>query len=219
MAILFDASTNGGNATGTSLTFSHTTGGGVNRILFVAVTHAAGAAQDRVTGITYAGIAMTRIDLQSPGSGTNYLYYLIAPATGANNVVVSLSESLLVHGVAASYTGAKQSGVPDASGTSAVDPATSDELTINTVADNCWVVSTAGRKSGSGATMSAGTGVTNSRQVNAAVAIGDSGPKTPAGSVSHTWNIDASTGIGIVMASFAPAPDAVAVGDEYPYFL
>jgi len=99
MAIAFDATTDGGNTTATSLTYSHTCTGS-NRILFVSVIGAIGS--DNVTGATYAGAAMTLVDKQASARST-YLFYLIAPATGANNVVVSAGSSSFIWSAAAPY--------------------------------------------------------------------------------------------------------------------
>ena len=45
---------------------------------------------DTLTGITYGGVAMTLVDkVNYSGTSSSYLYYLLAPATGANNVVIS----------------------------------------------------------------------------------------------------------------------------------
>lgn len=53
MAIAIATSTDGGNVTGTSLTFAHSSGTGSNRILWVTVFIS--NATDVLTGVTYAG--------------------------------------------------------------------------------------------------------------------------------------------------------------------
>ena len=97
MAIAFDAAarTDAG-ANQTTATVSHTCTGS-DRILFVqAISNDDG---DTVTGVTYNGVAMTKIGssvgVPPAGSSSNFLsmWYLIAPATGANNVVVTRSTS------------------------------------------------------------------------------------------------------------------------------
>ena len=109
MAIAFDASSAGTSVTSTTQTLAHTCSG-VNRILFVntGITSA-----DTIPGITYNGVALTKIASVINGRYFS-LWYLIAPATGANNIVVTSSVSDILRSCAVSYTGAKQSGVPDA---------------------------------------------------------------------------------------------------------
>ena len=107
MAIALDVGTSGGNnGGGTSHTYSHTCTGS-NLILFVGVS--TNSSSDLITGVTYNSVAMTLVDKQA-GTSTNYsyLFYLINPATGANNVVVSASSSTTIYSGAVSYTGAKQ---------------------------------------------------------------------------------------------------------------
>lgn len=203
MAIAFDAASNGGSNSVTELTVSHTCTGD-NRILFVGIQTSGGT--DNVSGVTYATVAMTRINtIATGGIGNNrsFLYYLIAPATGANNIVVTATASVNIRIANGSYTGARQSGVPDASGTAnAASPATSVSKSITTVADNSWTVS---HGVDAAATLSAGTGTTQRAVFSTASSIfGDSnGAITPAGAYSMAWNHTAED-IGMTMASFAP---------------
>jgi signal peptidase I len=73
------------------LSWSHTVGAGLaNRILVVGVTL---DADHSVTGVTYAGTPLTSIGAQNdPDAATRVeLWYLVAPQTGSNSVVVTLS--------------------------------------------------------------------------------------------------------------------------------
>lgn len=200
MAIAFDA-TSGGRLTppGTSYTLSHTCSG-TNRILFVG----AGSLNDTITSVTYGGTSMTLVAKSSyPGSGRigTALYYLINPASGANNIVVSSSASDNITIAAASYTGAKQSAQPDANSTTN-NAASSVTGSVTTVADNCWLVMAAVNDQNN---FTAGSGTTM-RQTDPNYSIGDSNAaKTPAGSHSLTFNISPSASNGAVIASFSPA--------------
>lgn len=182
MAILHDSSAKGTIDANTSLTFAHTCTGS-NLILFVGVDIA--SASDLVSGVTYNGVTMTRIDIQIIGGAANrtlYLYYLIAPATGANDVVISTSSGVDIRGVSASYTGAKQSAQPDAHDKGSAD-STSITKALLTVADGCWMISTMNNDNG---VPTAGSGVT-SRQVQSPIGIGDSNADiTPPQSYSST---------------------------------
>lgn len=202
--IAVDATSQGQSAANqTSYSLSHTCSGS-NRILFACVSVTAG---DNISDVTYGGSAMTLIDKSVNTNAFTYLYYIIAPATGANNISVSKSTGayIVIRGV--SYTGAKQTGVPDAYTNNGSASTNSLTTSVTTVADNCWVILTAASQRNvscsSGGTYRIGN-------ANAQFQVFDTnGVKTPAGSVSMT--IDETNGpqvLNIVMASFAPAVTA-----------
>lgn len=140
MAIAFDAGSDGGRSTATSITFAHTCTG-ADLLLLVGVLH---GAADTSIAVTYNGVAMTQYDEQL-NHAANYrltLFYLYAPATGTHNIVVTPQPILSdMMPVAASFTGVSQTGFPDAYNgyTSTTGNATKTE-TITTVAANCWMV-------------------------------------------------------------------------------
>lgn len=139
MAIAFDAATS--ISVGASpRTLSHTCSSGSDRLLIVA-TLVANTSQT-VTGVTYNGVAMTGSISVAPDSGPNYYYiklwYLYAPATGANNIVATTSSGNV--GIQAlSYTGVSQSGFPDASATVAAGTSSPINGTVTVVATNSWM--------------------------------------------------------------------------------
>lgn len=137
MAIAFDTATVD-NASGTSLTFSHTCTGS-NRFLIIGVFSDGASGGDVVSGVTYAGVALTRANTQNSAAGGNrlYTYYLVAPATGANNVVISTSSSVSISGFAQSYTGVAQSSPIDDSETMA-DTNTTATLSFTSTVANDW---------------------------------------------------------------------------------
>lgn len=204
MALAFDASAVGHLAAsgGASLTFSHTCTGS-NLILFVGF--GVESATDVVTGVTYNNVAMTQVPNSPQANGVpnefTYLFYLINPATGANNVVISLSAQPQVNAVSASYTGAAQSGQPDNSNKKTVN-ATSVNNSLTTVADNCWVVGVCQEDN---AAPTVGAGVT-SRNLEVQTLLGDSnGVQHPAGAYSMTFNSGSgSSNLNMLMASIAP---------------
>lgn len=196
-SIAFDAATNGGLTNpGSSKTFAHTTSGS-DRILFVGVF---GSTTDVITGVTYAGVSMNLIAKDSNGDRWAYLFYLAAPATGSNNVVISASASGAIYGGAASYTGASQTGIPDAFKVEKASATTN----ITTVADNSWVVSVF---RGLGGSPTAGTGLTNRiTSGGTGFAMFDqNGPNTPAGSTANMTVNTPGTNQVWILASFAPA--------------
>lgn len=199
MAIVFDAVSEGNTGAGTSLTVSHTCTG-ANRILWAAIFT---TGNDTITGATYNAVAMTQaVKFTTSSSQTAYLYYLVAPATGANNIVASNSttENLTIVGM--SFTGAKQTGVPDATA-SAGGSGTAASTNLTTVADNsfgvyCSRFNTGTRSAGTGMTIAGGSSLpaTGGYTTNA---------KTPAGTQTMSENSSASAIWGIVAASFAPS--------------
>lgn len=157
MAIAFNAALDLGYSSGntTSLTAAYTVGSGANRLLVVGVLGNGLSSADSVTGVTYAGVAMTLAAKNiGTGAGTpandryTYLYYLLNPPSGANNVVVSATVSDYLIAVAADYTGVAQSGQPDvtATGIAAVAGNSSGSLTtpVTTTAANDWIIEVVG---------------------------------------------------------------------------
>jgi hypothetical protein len=214
MAITFDAATDGGNVNpGTSLTWSHTCTGSL-LILFVGFNGDNIGAADDITSVTYNGVSMTlaakQINPASGGDRDTYLYYLLGPATGAHNVVISCTSSHVLQGGAVSYTGVKQSGQPDATAINFEVTPSAKTLTtsVTTVADNCWTVLVEGCFDAANPLAGAGSTRRTFDGVNGGWGLFDSNaPKTPAGSTSMTTtraNDPFSLAILHVMASFQP---------------
>lgn len=204
MAIAFDASASGNNAGASSLTIAHTCTGS-DRLLLVGVfCQETPTSYDVVTGVTYNGVAMTQLAKIDCGIAVQgvYLYGLLAPATGANNIVVSASTTTDVLELKSlSYTGVKQSGLPDASDTSNGALVTSISNDITTILDNCWAV----MWSWSERLLNATAGVTARLGANSQSWIGDSnGVISPAGSFTGTLSLSSANRVGAIMVSFAP---------------
>lgn len=88
MAVTVDTSRWGGTpGPGTSLTFSVTVGANSNRALLVATNGELSAPPITITGVTYAGSALTNVGAGS----TTIIWRRTAPSTGANNVVLTFS--------------------------------------------------------------------------------------------------------------------------------
>lgn len=88
MAVTVDTSRWGGSpAPGTSLTFSVTVGANSNRAIFVGTNGQFGGGFLSVTGVTYAGNALSSV---ASGS-SSVIWCRVAPNTGANNVVLTYS--------------------------------------------------------------------------------------------------------------------------------
>ena len=194
MAIAFDAVVNGGN---NPASWSHTATGD-DRVLIVAFD-----GTNRPASVTYAGVAMTSMgSVANATTGrTIDVYYLANPAAGANSVVPSGGSSFV--GISLSYTGAKQSGIPDAlAAANGVSGATHSQ-SVTTVADNCWVVAftdTDGVNSTAGAN-------TTRRSASASIAFeafDSNSAKTPAG--AHTLNFTSGASVNWASFGFSLAP-------------
>lgn len=144
MAIAFDAiSTKDSGSPGTSQNWSHTTTGSELIIIVCNATRAGGQA---ASSVTYAGSTLTEIRTDSIPNSTcvSDIWYRVAPATGANTVVVNFQTSPNNFvGASITLTGVDQTNPidahnGDASGnTAVVGPAT---VVITTVANNCWLI-------------------------------------------------------------------------------
>jgi hypothetical protein len=100
---LSDADSSGSDTTATTLTFSLTVGANDNRLLLVGFL----ADDATPTSITYGGVAMAEVPdnpTQAMADQVLGVYYLVAPATGANNVVITfaVAQAILI-GIAASF--------------------------------------------------------------------------------------------------------------------
>jgi hypothetical protein len=126
----FSAATTGQDAFTDVLTFSHTTSG-ADRLLLVGVT----CVNATISSVTYNGVGMTAVE---SGGASIRLYALVAPATGANNVVVTLSTDEAVCAVAASYTGVDQTTGYNGVQSSATGDG-SPSLTVTSAAGNLVV--------------------------------------------------------------------------------
>lgn len=208
MAIAHDSSTDGGNATATSLTFSHACSG-ANRVLLVGVVGDVTAGADDVVGVTYAGDPMTLIRKTTDANGNRfaYLYVLTNPDSGTNNVVVTASTSHFLGAGATSYTGAKQTGQPDASNsqTSVANPVGSS---VSTTVDNCWTVLLE-QNYGADQPATAGTGTTRRTfdgTFGTWTMCDSNGAITPAGSTSlQTSRSTATSFTSHIIVALAPA--------------
>jgi hypothetical protein len=199
MAILFGSITEG-NATGTTITQSFTTGGSSTALL-VGINS---RTSDAVTAVTYAGVAMTQISKVAVTNGYLYLYGLLSPANGANNVVITLSSSQVVYYAISYYTGVKQSSFPEVftSKTMTAKPVTTS---LTTLSDNSWTVLVAGSNNDGTTSISSGIGIKRNTVQNVVSLFDSNSAITPVGSTSLIVTVDASsTTVATIMASMAP---------------
>jgi hypothetical protein len=211
MAIAFvNAVGNGYGSGGGDLTVAGTVGGGAD--ILVAVVHQFDTNAMAATPVTWNGDGLTLIGtVQKQGASNDWVsaYYLLAPDVGSFNLVADRTDANRMQIAAACYSGALQSGQPDAStgGTQGLNTSASSALA--SVADNCWhifgLIEYVGGASGTvNATVrSANTG-------NGGVHLFDSdAAKTPAGSVTQTATFASSSSS---WKQFTVAPAAPTTG-------
>ena len=199
----------GGCGTGV-LSWSHTNSG--NLLVVCSATEDTVAAADTpVTGITYNSIALTKVDAQAWGSGTESveLWYLLNPATGSNTVSITYTGvSFAQVGIASSYYRVAQSNQTDANNKAQGSATTDISVTVTTVNENSWVVDCAMDQASSHTIAVAGGDQTQLQNLTAGGSLraGSSylSNKSPAGSAVMNWTSSANATFGTVAASFHP---------------
>lgn len=202
MAIALDAVVNasfGGSATLTK-TWSHTCSG-TDRILFVNVL--VGGITDIVTGVTYNGVSMTRVNGQAADFYMS-TYALMNPASGTNDVVVTCSSSTNIIPHSISYTGVSQTGQPEVNGLNSAGAGSSITSSLTTISDNSWVMMFMRKNSGGSATAGASTTSRVDDSTYGLHCFDSNAAVTPAGSRSLIANHSTSSK-WTVMVAFAPA--------------
>ncbi len=202
MALAFDAASAVENqSAGTTATLSHTTSGS-NRILIVAC-HQTSVGANSVTGVTYNGVSMTKIGATVTIQASNAymtLWYLVAPATGANNIVVTKGSGDNTSVAAVSYTGAKQTGQPEVNGTD-TGSGTAPTRAMTPSTNNAMLLMAVGGD-GTGGTATESTNWTRRANNYTKGSIGEKLVATPA-STTQTVTFNASQNWGVIQISLA----------------
>lgn len=186
-------------------TFAHTVTTNSDRILFVTACEQSGQS---ISGVTYNGVAMTKLGekVQTGGGVRVSLWYLFAPATGTNNVVITANATHNIVGYAASYYQADTVNTPSFVATG--DPSntvTSLTQTITNSLNGCLAISGIIAASGSALTAGTATGILFQPEVLAFgnALIESSVAQVTAGSQSLIVTSSAQILVG-VMATFGP---------------
>lgn len=155
MAIAFDASSSAKTDGNTSLTFSHTCSGS-DRVLIVAL-----CVQNSASSVTatYNGTSMTAAANDSGAWVSTYMFRLIAPSTGANNVVISWTGSDAAIGLATSWTGVDQT-TPLGTAVTATGSTTAVTVDVTAASGEVVVDATSYDQNCGGQTITVGAGQT-----------------------------------------------------------
>lgn len=203
-AIAVDSTSSQDGGINVSYSWSHTCTG-ANLILIVGVAIVDTGAHT-VSGVTYNGVALTqKVRTAGANSNATEIWYLVAPATGANTIAVTLTGAPVQNSMAGaiSLTGANQAAPEASNGASGGAP--NPTMSITTVADNAWVVDAV--SDNNAVTLLAGSGQTRFWLINGNNRTGAGsyeGPKTPAGAVTMDYTAGGSAWT-MSAVSIAPA--------------
>lgn len=210
MAIAFDATSQNSTASGTSLTVSHTcTGSDLCLYVGVATFQGSNPAFSAITSATYNGVPLTELGTFNYGTGGVQrvtLLRLVAPATGANDIVVSTAPNTceIVVG-ACSFTGVHQStpdGTPAGHGDSSVAASISDDVSSDV---GELVVDIVGAFNPG--TLSDGAGQTERLNFNNGAGVDSIGMSTEPGAatVTMSWDFTTNRAGGHIGVSIKPS--------------
>lgn len=200
MAIAIDTTT---TVTPTSSgNFSHTCSGS-QRFLAVVVHLRTTNSGDSVS-VTYNSVAMTSgvtVDFAASGSKKAWIFYLVAPASGANSVAYSFTGAAESVITAISFTGVDQAtGVGNAGTPNTTGSGTSVTSNITTTAANSWVLDAMNEGGNTpftpagGQTQQWGTATT----LNGMTGYGSTKPVVAAGATSTSWSWTGATSATLI---------------------
>src|SRR5262245_31426540 len=214
-AIAFDSASRAASTTTgtTSISWSHTIGGGTDRFLLVGIAVEDVSTTDaNITSVTYNGVALTAVPgSKISGGGTGiiqtqmfYGFGTSLGAAGAHTVTVSFQGP--VDGVSASadsFTGVSQ-GAPEAAATR-TDTSGADSIStsITTRSANAWVVDVVG--SGNSGSFTPGSGQTERTDIAASGMTGatSSKPVATAGTTTMSWAHSGANRLAHTLVSLA----------------
>jgi len=201
---------NGANSTATSTSLTYAVDCTGATILLVGFRLSSGTPST----VTYNGVSMTQVTSTS----TTYVYYLVSPATGSNNVVITPSGSTTINSCAVCYSGADTSGQPDAFNSNSSVSTGSVSVNTTTVADNCWVAAFGSCSTTETLTRTSSGSTRQSR--SGAIFFDNNTAKTPAGSVTSSF--DDTIGLNdlrIIGVSIKPSTSSASNSNMLAFFI
>ena len=218
--IALDSQSSGETVNTSSLTRSHTIGGGSNRILLVGVSIETCNPYQTVSSVTYGGKTLTYLNSAQVTSsndcrGRVELYYLLEadmPGVGSFDVVVTATGwcSALAAG-AISLTGVAQQP-PEANETSANDGQSSISTSIGTLTDGAWLVDVVHNGDSGSFTANSGQTERYDRSTSTSEIAGSTRLVASAGNVSVGWTNSGANRLAHAVAAFAPATGCITGG-------
>lgn len=211
MAVAYDAVSSGAGSAVTTLTFAHTCTG-ANLAIVVDVTYYHTAART-VSGVTYAGVALTSIGgiTRTGFNMRTEQWKLSAPASGANNVVITMDGSTSeIQAGAKSFTGAHQT-TASLTGTQATAQGNSTTPSVGVTSGGTGEIVTDSVVADAPGSFTAGALQTS--RWSLPTSIGGAGSTEPgaAGTVTMSWTITsgewAICGVSVVAAAAGGGAD------------
>lgn len=216
MAIAYDTVATGQNDNTLSLTINFTIANNSNRLLVVAVgSEDLTGTVDTVSSITWNGTGLTKIDSININSGENHeLWYLLNPAAGTYNLVVTLTATPTNGGIGAAaislYNVAQQAPEATNKGSGTNSPRT---VSVTTLTNGAWIVDTM-FDVGSTVTLAVNNGQTERYNFNNPGVLklgGSTLAVASAGATTVGWTTTGSGGSSIIAAAFAPSVESTNV--------
>src|SRR3990167_3702009 len=183
---------------GTTITNSLDAGSDANRVLICGVT--GHTTSDEMTAATYNGVSMTKIGVvKNPGDGARYIYLwmLVNPASGTNDLVYTNNSSVFCFSGATVLSGVSAEDTTASAKTKTATSGSTYNHSITTVADNCWLV---GFTSNNGNNISAGANTTLREASASAVRSDTNAAQTPAGAYDLNWSATSAEWASVVTA-------------------
>lgn len=210
-----------------SLTFAATASAGANRLILggTYVANNAGDHTEYITTVTYNAVGMTQLGKRensgaSGNTGWFYIYGLLAPSTGSNNLIISTTggQGGRIHGVSSGFSGVRQTGLPEAIVTNHSASTTALTTSIATQSNNPgdFVYLFAGSTVSSAWVLGAGTtaiGTTSAGSDNQFQYSGN--PVSPPGTVSMTVGPDVAAETSAIMIAIAAFGSSIASGGMF----
>lgn len=204
MALAIDTSTATGSTGASSQTFSYTCTGS-NLILIVGVCSFDTTLGNRsVSSVTYNSVALTPLTAQdlSSVSGRVQLFYLIGPATGAHNIIVTMGGTATAFDIGVvSFTGCDPSSGFNAQNGNTFTSTTSASINTSSTVDNCVLIDA---MNGNVGPMSFGSGQTQIMKRSGSTAMMGYRAIGAAGSYVSTYTTSSNDDYEIASIIIAP---------------
>jgi len=180
----------------TSLSWSHTTGAGNNRLLLVAVgVHANTGTPTTVSNVTYDGVLLTQVttalySATDPQVRT-YVFQLVNPASGTKTITVNFAAATYSVAGATTYANVDQT-TPIQTSNTATGSGTAPSVSVTVTGSGRWLFGHLGghRTAGGDWTITEGTGQTNRWAEETKAFKGRGSDKSvSAGSQSMSWTL------------------------------
>jgi hypothetical protein len=209
--VTLDASNGGNNTASTTVSWSHTTGSGANRIMIVGVSIRTTTVS--VSGITYGAQSLTFIRADTRSTNVRgELWYLVAPAIGTATITVTLTGAADAACGSSTYSGVSPTSPLDANaGTNGSSSTPSQSITVITA--NSMLVGQLAISGSSQTVSSEGTGQTllwdsvslASTAASRARSHGSREGPDASGSQTLSWALSGSANWAVSIVALKPA--------------